>query len=284
MEATVIDSVRQLAELEDRFEAVRLATARIAAARQEGTELGRLRKQLIKDLYDEGYSYGDIAKQAGLSRGRIHQIHSGGPAIEGAFLGNGSIIVAIPIKQENIGSRPVVAVEDTDIANQLTELAQSFGMDCFTERIPLGGDIDLNRDGLIVVSGPRISQAVADVLAQDTDIQFERDRDRVWTLVDRRTGQRHRSGQDCDPAMSTDAAYLGRLPRPDRKGSLIIFTGIHPQGSLGVAHLLTTRIEDLYRQVKTAHFSVIVGTDYDPNTHEPINVEFLSPLYKHPEV
>ncbi len=280
----MIDSVRELRELPDRFEAVRRATKKMAEARQEATELGRLRKLLIAELHDEGHSYGDIAKAVGLSRGRIHQIKQDGPAAEGAFLGSGSITVAIPVKRETIRSRPVVAVEDTDVASQLKDLAESFGLDCSTERIPVGGAIDLNRAGLIVVSGPRISPAIAEVLDQDPFIRFERDHDQVWTLVDRQTGQRYRSGQDQDPPRPNDTAYLGRLRRPDGLGDLIIFTGIHPQGSLGVAHLISTRIDELYRQAKTDRFSVIVGADYDPDTHSPTRVELLSPIYRHEAV
>ncbi|MBY8873768.1 hypothetical protein K7640_18225 [Micromonospora sp. PLK6-60] len=90
----------------------------------------------------------------------------------------------------------------------------------------------------------------------------------------------YRSGQDQTPQRIWDVAYLGRLPRPDRQGSLIIFTGIHPPGSLGVVHLLCTRISELYSEVKTGNFSVLVGTEYEPDTHEPRHVELLTPLYR----
>ncbi|MEV6526338.1 sigma factor-like helix-turn-helix DNA-binding protein [Longispora sp. NPDC051575] len=70
------DSVQDLAELEDRFEAVRLATLRIEQARQEANELADLRSRLVNELHDEGWSFSDIGKKAGLSRGRIHQIHA----------------------------------------------------------------------------------------------------------------------------------------------------------------------------------------------------------------
>jgi hypothetical protein len=28
-------------------------------------------------------------------------------------------------------------------------------------------------------------------------------------------------------------------------------------------------------------FSVVIGTDYEPATHEPVKTELLSPLYRH---
>jgi hypothetical protein len=80
-----------------------------------------------------------------------------------------------------------------------------------------------------------------------------------------------------------DAAYLRRLPRPDGQGSVLIFTGIHPPGTLGVVHLLVSELTSLYEQVGSSLFSTLVGVDYDPATHEPVNVQLLTPLYVHAE-
>jgi hypothetical protein len=63
----------------------------------------------------------------------------------------------------------------------------------------------------------------------------------------------------------------------------MIFTGIHPPGTLGVVKLLTEQIEGFYRQVKDDYFSAIVATDYDPDTHEAVAVELLTPLYPYGE-
>ncbi|MER7587150.1 hypothetical protein ABTW72_06395 [Micromonospora sp. NPDC127501] len=131
-----------------------------------------------------------------------------------------------------------------------------------------------------MICGPRISEPVAQVLAQDPVLQFERASDGPWTLVDRRTGVVYRSGQDQDPPTTSDVAYLGRLPRPDGQGSLIVFTGIHPPDSLGAVHLICTQISELYGQVGTGNFSVLVGTQYEPGTNEPRQVELLTPLYQ----
>ncbi|BCJ61006.1 hypothetical protein Jiend_44280 [Micromonospora endophytica] len=250
----------------------------MSAAQAEVTELARLRRRVIQELHDGGMSYADIAQQVGLTRGRIHQIRHGGPAPEGAFLGQGTVTIITPVKQEVIKSRPVVAIEDMTAAQRLGDLARSFGLEPSFESIPVGGEIDLNRPNLVVICGPRISTHVAQVLAQDPTLQFERADDGPWTLVDRTTGEVYRSGQDQKPHSHWDVAYLGRLPRPDRKGSLVVFTGIHPPGSLGVVQLLCTRIGELYNEVKTAHFSALVGTEYDPDSHEPRHVELLTPL------
>jgi hypothetical protein len=278
-----MDEVSRIAEMRDPFELLRAATAQLSAAQEQVTELSRLRRRTIQELHERGMSYAQIAEAAGLSRGRIHQIRHGGPAPEGEFLGIGRVTIATPLKQEAINARPVVAVEDVTGSQRLGELARGFGIEPTYETVPLGGAIDLNRPNLVVICGPRLSPAVAAVLAQDEAVQFERASDGPWTLVDRRTGQVYRSGEDEQPATDRDFAYLGRLPRPDGNGSLIVFTGIHPQGSLGVIQLLSTRLAELYAQVGTDNFSAIVGTEFDHDTHEPISVELVTPLYRFQE-
>jgi hypothetical protein len=252
----------------------------MALAQEEVTELARLRRRVIQELHDAGLSYAQIADKVGLTRGRIHQIRSSAPAPEGAFLGLGRVVIATPLKEEAIRARPVVAIEDVAGAQRLGELARNLGLEPAFEHVPVNGDIDLNRPNLVVICGPRISKPVAQVLAQDPRLQFERGPDGPWTLVDRQSGQVYRSGQDQTPPTNTDVAYLSRLPRPDGQGSLIVFTGIHPQGSLGVVQLLTTRITEMYAEVKTGNFSMLVSTEYDPETNEPRNVEPLTPMLR----
>jgi hypothetical protein len=271
--------VDRIAAIRDPFELLRQATDRLADAQNEVTGLARLRRRVVKELQEQGMSYAQIAEAAGLSRGRIHQIRHGGPPVEGAFLGDGTVVIATPLKREAIKARPVVAVEDVAGSQRLAELARAFGLNPSFETVPLGGSIDLNRPNLIVICGPRLSAPVAQVLAQDPRLHFVRAEDGPWTLHDVSTGKTYRSGQDEQPERPWDVAYFGRLPRPDGRGNVIIFTGIHPQGSLGVVQLLTTQIEALYAEVKEECFSALVGTDYDPDTHEPQRVELLTPLY-----
>jgi hypothetical protein len=61
----------------------------------------------------------------------------------------------------------------------------------------------------------------------------------------------------------------------------MIFTGIHPPGTLGVVHLITTEISRLYEEVGVGQFSSLVGVEYKPEDNEPVNVQLLTPLYKH---
>lgn len=270
----------RIARIEDPYELLRAATKRLAEAQQEVTELARLRRRLIQDLHAQGLSYAQIAQAAGLSRGRIHQIRHTGPAPEGALLGSGRVTVVTPLRSDPAGDRTYVALDDLTAGKRLEELARSFDLTVESGHVQVSGEIDLNRNGLLVVCGPRMSRAMADVYATDPVIRWEQD-GAGWFLRDTRTGQVFRSGRDEDPPRPYDVGYLGRLPRPDGNGMLLAVAGVHSEGSLGVAHLLGTEIGNLWGSVGVGQFSVVVGTEHDPATHEPLHTELLTPIYPH---
>ncbi len=278
------DEVDRIAATKDPFVLLRLATERLASAQQEVTELARLRRRVIQDLHSQGLSYAQIAKQAGLSRGRIHQIRHTGPAPEGAFLGTGAVTVVTPLRPDPKSDRAHVTLDDLTAGKRLEDLARSFGLDVGSEHVGVNGEIDLNRPGLLVICGPRMSEAVRETYEKDPVLSWRRSPEGTWTLHDSRAGKTLRSGSDADPARPHDIGYLGRLPRPDGKGTVLTIAGVHPPGSLGVVHLLTTEIATLWGKVGDRPFSVVVGVDYDPDTHEPASVELLTPLYEHEDL
>lgn len=277
------DELQRIMAIDDPYLLLREVTTRLADAQQEVTELARLRRRVVQDLHAQGLSYAQIAEKAGLSRGRIHQIRHTGPAPEGAFLGRGAVTVATPLRRDDERGRTVVAVDDVSSGKRLEDLARSYGLGVTSEHVPVTGEIDLNRDGLVVVCGPRMSQEMWDTYAQDPVLRWERAEDGPWTVVDRQTGTVHRSGQDSDPARPYDVGYLGRLSRPDGRGSLLAIAGIHTQGSLGVVQLVANDLNTLWGQVGDRRFSTLVGVEYDPETSEPQSVELLCPLYRHDE-
>lgn len=277
------DELQRIMAIDDPYLLLREVTTRLADAQQEVTELARLRRRVVQDLHAQGLSYAQIAAKAGLSRGRIHQIRHTGPAPEGAFLGSGAVTVATPLRRDDERGRTVVAVDDVSSGKRLEDLARSYGLAVTSEHVPVSGETDLNRDGLIVVCGPRMSQDMWNTYAQDPVLRWEKAEDGPWTVVDRFTGTVHRSGQDSDPVRPYDIGYLGRLPRPDGRGSLLTIAGIHTQGSLGVVQLLASELNSLWGQVGERRFSTLVGVEYDPETSEPRSVDLVCPLYRHDE-
>jgi hypothetical protein len=279
--ASVSEEVERIAAIQDPFSLLREATERLSIAQQDVTELARLRRRVIQDLHDQGLSYADIAEAAGLSRGRIHQIRHQGPAPEGAFLGSGVVRIVTPLKRDEIKGRPVVAVEDVAVAKQIEDLARSYQLDVEQEHVPLDGEIDLNRSGLIVVCGPRLSEKMRALYEEDPVISWEKTPSGAWALRDSSTGNLYISGSDREPSEYCDVAYLGRLRRPDGGGHVIAFTGVHPQGSLGVSRFITSEISALWTEARDHSFSMIIGVKYDPDTHEPLTTERLTPIHLH---
>ncbi|MCO6010082.1 sigma-70 family RNA polymerase sigma factor [Actinoallomurus purpureus] len=279
-----LHEVDRIAATKDPFVLLRLATERLATAQQEVTELARLRRRVIQDLHSQGLSYAQIAKQAGLSRGRIHQIRHTGPAPEGAFLGTGAVTVVTPLRPDAASDRTLVTLDDLTTGKRLEDLARSFDLEVSSEHVGVNGEIDLNRPGLLVICGPRMSKPVRETYEKDPVLRWQRSPEGRWTLYDSRADKTLRAGTDADPSQSHDIGYLGRLPRPDGKGTVLLIAGVHPPGSIGVVHLLTTEIATLWGQVGDQPFSVVVGVDYDPDTHEPGNVELLTPLYRHEDL
>ncbi|MCX9192094.1 RNA polymerase subunit sigma-24 [Carbonactinospora thermoautotrophica] len=277
------EELERIAAIEDPFVLLRVATERLQAAQAEVTELSRLRRRVIQDLHAKGMSYAQIAEKAGLSRGRIHQIRHTGPAPEGAFLGSGKVTIVTPLRQDTAKARAVVALDDLTAGKRLEDLARTFGLTVEYEHVPVDGRIDLNRPGLIVICGPRMSQDMRELYEQDPVLRWEKADDSPWMLRDTHTGKVFRSGIDSDSPRPYDVAYLGRLPRPDGEGTVTAIAGVHTQGSLGVVHLLATEIGTLWGQVGTRRFSTVVGVEYDQDTHEPLRVELLTPLYRHEE-
>ncbi|CAM5545748.1 MULTISPECIES: sigma-70 family RNA polymerase sigma factor [Streptomyces] len=225
-------------------------------------ETSRMRKESIAWLRKNGHSMADVAKLMGVSRARVSQLRDSGPPPERAFLGTQHVQVAVPTRP---GEREYVAVEDSSTGQKMLALAQSLQLEGELQYIPVSGEIDLNRDDLVVVCGPKSSAAAAAALSQDPRLSFETLPDGRWALAERESGKTYMSPSD-DPQkpVPADVAYLGRLPRPDGQGTFILIAGVHAVGSLGVAHYLTENLASLYEQAGTEPFSMVVACDYSP--------------------
>lgn len=242
----------------------RRATELIEQYDSARVELARIRREAVDQLIRAGVSQNDVAAKFGLTKGRISQIKKAGPAIERIFFGVDHIQVAVP---QRPGIRDYVALEDSATGQHLVSLAHSLQLTADIEYIPTTGELDLNRDSLVIVCGPKTSPVTATALAADPRLSFETLEDGRWVLIDRRTGHQFTAPSD-DPAAprSADVAYLGRLPRPDGQGTFLLIAGVHAIGSLGVAHYLAENLADLYEQAGTREFSMVIGADFDPAT------------------
>lgn len=219
-----------------------------------------------------------LAVRLGITRGRVSQLAKAGPPIEQAFFGRGELTVALGGKVEADKKKPgpVIAQEDFQTYEHLRDLAEELGLRTRYETIPPPGFVNLNRDDLLVICGPRLSPLIGQILASDPHLQFDKD-EQGWHLKDLTAGETYRSPMDS--GVSGDYAYFGRLPRPDGKGTFLYIAGIHAMGSGGVVHWLSQEITELYKEVKTKRFSVLIKSSFDPSTREIRESGRATPIY-----
>ena len=271
--------IQAVRDLEDPLKQAQQASEVLAQYQAAVTELYHIRREAIERLMAQGMTKSQLAERLGMTRARVGQLLAAGPRSEGLFLGTSKLTVALGGKLEagKPDPGPVVSQEGFQAYERLCELARTLGLDAQYEVISPPGLIDLNRDNLVVICGPRLSPVVAQVLAADPNLSFEHDAT-GWYLLDHATGTAYRSPMDDgEPA---DYAYLGRLPRIDGRGAFLYLAGIHAPGNGGAVHYLESHLEELYGEVRTGRFSTLIACRFDPATRQITSSERVTPIYR----
>lgn len=275
-----MDELQRVRATPEPLDRVRLATEAVADYQAAIVELGKIRRDAVDYLRSQGMTLSEIADKAGVSRARLSQVSTAPKrAPERVLFSEGSTVtIAVDTKQESGSGRPVVHQEHTAAIEVLNRTARRLGLELAeVEYIVPPGMIDLNRDGLVVVCGPRRSPLIAQMLAADERYGFDKDSD-GWYLHDKASGHRFRSPEDS--GKPGDYAYLGRLPRPDGRGHWLYMAGIHAPGGQGAAMYLEQELGDLYRDVKSGRWSCLVECEWDPESRQIQRVELLAPIHQ----
>jgi hypothetical protein len=191
------------------------------------------------------------------------------------------LTVAIGGKQELGRDDPgdVLSAESFAAYEILAEGARAVGLEATYEVVPRPGHVHLNRPNLIVLTNPRLLPFLSQVMEADPNLRYEHD-EAGWYLIDKAADAEYRSPRD--RSVFADYGYIGRLSRPDGKGTFLYLAGIHAQGTLGAAKYVADNLADLHRELKTRRFSAIVLCHYDPTTGPRIiSTELVTPLYRH---
>ncbi|WFE94511.1 sigma factor-like helix-turn-helix DNA-binding protein [Micromonospora sp. WMMD987] len=271
----------EIAEITDPKRRALAIGARIDEHQAAIAELSRLRRETLEELIAGGMTQTQVADLLGMSKGRVSQLMSVGLRPERAFLGTGKLTVAIGAKRESNRSDPsnVLSAEAFNAYERLGAAARAAGLDAVNEVVPAPGNVHLNRPNLVVLTNPRLLPFLGQVMEADPHIRYVLD-DKGWHLVDLTTGTEYRSPRDHgEPA---DYGYVGRLPRPDRKGTFLYLAGTHAPGTLGAAAYVADNLAELYRELKTRRFSTIVKCVFEPgNQLNIISTDRVTPLYRH---
>lgn len=272
------DQVKAVTDLPEPLARAKAAGEMAARFQESITELSRIRREALDEVVGQGMTHAQIAEALGMTRSRVGQLLSTGPKVERIFLGAGTLTVAVggklEAKDKNPG--PVVAQEDFYAYEEFQKLAKTLALTTEFEVIPPPGILNLNRDNLVVICGPRVSPMVGQVLASDDNVGFGLD-DQGWHLIDKVKGEIYRSPMDS--GHNRDFAYFGRLPRLDGKGTFMYIAGIHAVGAPGVVHYLDSHLSELYKELKTERFSTIIECEFDEQ-RKIVRSKRISPLYR----
>ncbi|MGW1037878.1 sigma-70 family RNA polymerase sigma factor [Streptomyces antibioticus] len=279
-------ALAQLKEMGDPLQRAKAAHGLVARVQDYGNEIQAVRNEAMNETLRVGeLNSTQLAAELGISKGRVSQLAKGAPP-ERLFLGSGKVIVALAEKLEHGKLHdgrdkrvqgPVIATEDFQTYEHLRELAEDVGLEITFERIPLGGNVRLNRNNLVVICGPRLSPLIEQILESDPHLRFDKDDD-GWFLADRKTGEVYRSPMD--HGGNSDVAYFGRLPRPDGQGTFLYIAGIHARGSGGVVHWLNHELATVHRELKAKRFSTLISSTFDPDTLEITSSKRITPFYR----
>lgn len=249
----------------DPIRQARLASELIVIYQQRGVELARLRKEAIgRANRTKGLNFAAIAAEIGVTRGRITQIRQTAPAAERALFGIGPVTVALPERLLKGRALPVISSEDARAAEAIEVLLVQLSFTVGRFRIPPDGDWCPSGD-TVAICGPKSSAVTAQAIASDPFLRFDADDQGVWAIRERDGTRTYDSPMDATTPTWSDVAYVGRL-QLSATSHLFVVAGVHALGSVGAIDYLARHLPEIYAEVGTQRWSMVIASDHDGET------------------
>jgi hypothetical protein len=171
------------------------------------------------------------------------------------------VLLAVPLRPVEGRDLPFIATEDLVARDTLSQLMTDLALHVEHTGIDPGQEWRPDGQDLVAICGPKSSPTIERILASDPVLDFTSDDDGRWYLQERETGEQYLSPMDDPDPVATDVGYLGRVPIDDTR-SVLLIAGVHAIGSVGIVHWLQTNLEDLYQQIGTDNFSMVIRCDH----------------------
>lgn len=245
-----------------------------------------IRQEALEVLRDT-MTHAEIAKGTGLTRARVSQL-LGSARPERALLipeTGGALAIAVVQKQDPESGQPVIGSTTRKALDALKDAAHSLGIGSGEEEIAPPGVIDLNRSNLAVMMGPRTSALIAQALSADPVIQWRRDGRGRWYITDTKSGTEYHSDFDDGWQGGPDGeracfAHIGRVRRPDGRGTFLYLGGAHSPGTAGAVAYFIREMPSLWDQVRRSAWSAVVRTVTAPGG-TLVSAELATPVCTH---
>ncbi len=197
--------------------------------------------------------------------------------------------IAVVQKRDPDSGQPTIGSTTRKALEVFREAAGALDVETTDEEIPPPGVIDLNRSNLAVLIGPRISALIAQVISADPVIKWTTDRRGQWFITDTATGQEYHSDFDDGwgartAGERTCVAHIGRVRRPDGRGTFLYLAGAHSPGTAGAVTLFMRDMASLWEQVKRSPQWSAVARTIAGDDGTPASVFLASPVYTHGKV
>lgn len=253
------------------------------------TAVSAVRAEALELLRDK-MTHAEIARATGLTRARVSQL-LGSTHPERPLLAPepGVLTIAVVQKQAADSGRPSLASTTVRALDALASAADSLNITTTKEEVPGPGIIDLNRSNLAVMIGPRISSLVAQALSSDPAIRWERDKRGHFYVTDTKAGTEYHSDFDDGWHGGPDGeracyAHVGRIRRPDGRGTFLYLGGVHSPGTAGAVAYFIREMPAIWEQVRRSPLWSAVVRTVAADDGTPVSSELVTPVYTHGKV